>query len=84
MLNDQVEQHLRKKSYRKQYPTQSEIIKCPYCDSLHISLGKDKEKGTFQVYNGKIITRIVLYCEDCHRFKFKTVKLESLDDFKNE
>lgn len=84
LLQDEIQQHLRDKPYQKNYPKISEITKCPYCDSLHINFGLDKRKGQFQLHNGYIITRAVLYCEDCHKFDFKTVKLENLDELKED
>ena len=62
----------------------SNITKCKHCQSLHINLSIDKEKGIFQMHYGDIIARAVIYCEDCHRFDFQTVKLTGLQDIQEE
>jgi putative ABC transport system ATP-binding protein len=83
MLASQIQNQMRNKPYKRTYPTKSQITECPHCQSLHINFGLDKSKGTFQIYNDHFLARAVLYCEECHRFTFKTIQLDSLDDLKD-
>ncbi len=84
MLNDQVQQHLRTEPLIKNYPTIAQITQCPHCQSLHINLSFDQEKAAFQIYHEAYIARVAIYCEDCHRFHFQTVKIESPDELKSK
>lgn len=82
MLEDQIEEYLRNNPRKESYTPLSNITNCPFCHSLHFNVSFDKEKGIFQYFQDQIITRAVLYCEDCHKFHFQTVKLKNLNDLK--
>lgn len=84
LLHDHIQENLREKPYNRQYPKLAHLTNCAFCHSLHINLAFDKRKGVFQLQYGKILARAILYCEDCHKFDFKTVEVESLDDLKEE
>ncbi len=52
---------------------------CKYCGSTQIQKKIDRQKGSFQMVKGHLITRSAIYCEECHQFYFETVSVKEME-----
>jgi putative ABC transport system ATP-binding protein len=56
-------------------PEYDDVNTCTYCGSEHIVKRQDQDDGDFKIRNGQLLSRIALYCEECHQLQFKTASI---------
>lgn len=73
---DEVEQILNPINH---HPEFHKVAHCKYCEKSHIVKKVDHDLGAFHMEKGHLVTRMAVYCEQCHQLYFETVSVKEME-----